>query len=103
MENSAELETQLIESLNAGGTIKRFGLEEYANIKTENKFIVLLQRIYKSSIKGLNLATSSDFITHLFTIIIFWAGSYFVIKCDFTPGDLLSFYAITGYFTAPAA
>jgi len=103
MENSAELETQLVESLNAAGTIKRFGLEEYANIKTENKFIVLLQSIYKSSIKGLYLATSSDFITHLFTIIILWAGSYFVINRELTPGELLSFYALTGYFTGPAA
>ena len=103
MENSAELETQLVESLNAAGTIKRFGLEEYANIKTENKFIVLLQSIYKSSIKGLYLGTSSEFITHLFTILILWAGSYFVINRELTPGELLSFYALTGYFTGPAA
>lgn len=103
MENSAELETQLVESLNAAGTIKRFGLEAYANIKTENKFITLLGSIYKSSIKGLYLATSSDFTTHLFTIIILWAGSYFVINRELTPGELLSFYALTGYFTAPAA
>lgn len=103
MENSAELETQLVESLNAAGTIKRFGLEEYANIKTENKFIILLQSIYKSSIKGLYLTSSSDFVTHLFTIIILWAGSYFVINRELTPGELLSFYALVGYFTGPAA
>ena len=103
MENSAELETQLVESLNAAGTIKRFGLEEYANIKTENKFIILLQNIYKSSTKSLYLGTSSEFITHLFTIIILWAGSYFVINRELTPGELLSFYALTGYLTGPAA
>jgi ATP-binding cassette, subfamily C, bacteriocin exporter len=33
MENGAELESQLVESLNSMATIKRFGLEEYANIK----------------------------------------------------------------------
>ncbi len=103
MENSAELETQLVESLNAAGTIKRFGLEEYANIKTENKFIVLLQSIYKSSIKGLYIGTTSEFVTRLFTILILWAGSYFVINHELTPGELLSFYALVGYFTGPAA
>lgn len=103
MENSAELESQLVESLNASGTIKRFGLEDYANIRTENKFIVLLQSIYKSSIKTLYLGTSSEFVTHLFTIIILWAGSYFVINRELSPGELLSFYALTGYFTGPAA
>ena len=103
MENSADLEAQLVESLNAAGTIKRFGLEEYSNIKTENRFIVLLRSIYKSSIKGIYLGNASDFYTKLFTIIILWAGSYFVINRELTPGELLSFYALIGYFTGPAA
>lgn len=102
MENSADLETQLVESLTAAGTIKRFGLEEYANIKTENKFIIFLQSIYSSSIKSLYLGTASDFITRLFTIIILWAGCYFVMSRELTPGELLSFYALIGYFTGPA-
>ena len=103
MENSADLETQLLESLNAIGTIKRFGLESHANIKTENKFTTLLQSIYKSSIKGIYLGTTSDFVTKIFTIIILWMGCYYVINRELTPGELLSFYALIGYFTGPAA
>ncbi|TAG13583.1 MAG: peptidase domain-containing ABC transporter [Sphingobacteriia bacterium] len=103
MENSADLETQLVESITAAGTIKRFGLEDYANIKTESKFIILLQSIYKSGIRGLYLGTASDFITKFFTIIILWAGCYFVMNRELTPGELLSFYALIGYFTGPAS
>ncbi len=103
MEHSAELETQLVESLNAAGTVKRFGLEEYANIKTENKFIQLLRSVYKSGTYGLYIGTASDFFTKLFTIVLLWAGSYFVIQRELTPGELLSFYALVGYFTGPAA
>lgn len=103
MENSAELETQLVESISTAGTIKRFGIEEYANTKTENKFYTLLNTIYKSSIKGLYLGTSADFVTRLFTIVILWAGAYFVINRELTPGELLSFYALIGYFTGPAS
>jgi ATP-binding cassette subfamily B protein len=103
MEQSAELETQLVESLNAIGTVKRFGLEEYANIKTEHRFIRLLRSIYKSSMYGLYIGTSADFFTRLFTIILLWAGSYYVINRELTPGELLSFYALIGYFTRPAA
>lgn len=103
MENSAELETQLVESLNANGTIKRFGLEEFANFKTEIRFVQLLRSIYKSSIYGLYLNTSSEFVTRLFTIFILWVGSYFVINRELSPGELLSFYALVGYFTGPAA
>jgi ATP-binding cassette, subfamily C, bacteriocin exporter len=103
MENNADLESQLVESLNAAGTIKRFGLEEYANDKTENRFITLLRSIYKSSIYGLFIGNSAEFFTRLFTIIILWAGSYFVISRELSPGELLSFYALIGYFTGPAA
>jgi len=103
MENSAELETQLVESISTAATIKRFGIEEYANTKTENKFYTLLKSIYKSGIKGLYLATSADFATRLFTILILWAGAYFVIKRELSPGELLSFYALIGYFTGPAS
>lgn len=103
MENSAELETQLVESISTASTIKRFGIEEYANTKTENKFYTLLNTIYKSGIKGLYLGTSADFATRLFTIVILWAGAYFVINRELTPGELLSFYALIGYFTGPAS
>jgi ABC-type bacteriocin/lantibiotic exporter with double-glycine peptidase domain len=101
MENSAELETQLVESLNAAGTIKKFGLEDHANIRTENKFVILLRSIYQSSTRGLYLDTGAEFITRLLTIAILWAGSYFVINRELTPGELLSFYALAGYFTGP--
>ncbi|WP_346236608.1 peptidase domain-containing ABC transporter [Niabella insulamsoli] len=103
MEDSAELETQLVESLTAAGTIKRFGLESYANDKTENRFYKLLQTIYKTGVYGLYTGNASEFFTRLFTIILLWAGSYFVIARELSPGELLSFYALIGYFTGPAA
>lgn len=103
MENSAALETQLVESVNAAGTIKRFGLEEHANLKTENHFIELLRSIYSSSIKGLHLGLTADFFTRLFTILVLWAGGYFVVQRELSPGELLSFYALIGYLTGPAA
>ncbi len=103
MENSADLETQLVESINAASTIKRFGLDEYANSKTEGRFVTLLGSIYKSSVKGLYLGNASGFVTQIFTIIILWAGSKFVIQRELSPGELLSFYALIGYFTGPAA
>tara|TARA_R110002051_G_C8756849_1_gene501061 strand:- start:66 stop:2243 length:2178 start_codon:yes stop_codon:yes gene_type:complete len=103
MEKSADLESQLVESLNAVGTIKRFGLESFANIKTETRFISLLTTGYTSALNSIFSGTSSNFISRLFTIILLWSGSYFVIAREITPGELLSFYAIVGYFTGPVA
>jgi ABC-type bacteriocin transporter len=103
MEENAELESQLVESLNAVGTIKRFGLEAFANDKTEGRFVTLLRTIYKTSIYSLYIGTGSEFFTRLFTIILLWVGSYFVINRELSPGELLSFYALIGYFTGPAS
>lgn len=101
MENAAALESQLVESLNAVGTIKRFGLETYANNNTETRFIKLLKTVYKSGLNSTFSFNSSEFISRLFTIILLWAGSYYVVDNMITPGELLSFYAIIGYFTGP--
>ena len=103
MESSAELESQLVESLNSVGTIKRFGLESFANIKTETSFISLLHIGYKSALNSIFSGTSTTFIAQLFTIILLWSGSYFVIDGEITPGELMSFYAIIGYFMNPVA
>ncbi len=103
MEKSADLESQLVESLNSVGTIKRFGLENFANIKTEVRFIDLLKSGYTSALNSLFTGTSSTLVSRAFTIILLWSGSYFVIDRSITPGELLSFYAIIGYFTGPVA
>ena len=103
MEDSAELESQLVESLNSVRTIKQFGVEDFANLKTETRFIGLLDSVYKSTINSIFTGTSSEFLSRIFTIIILWAGSYFVVDNSITPGELLSFYALIGYFTGPVA
>ncbi len=103
MERSAELESQLVESLNAVGTIKRFGLEDFANIKTETRFISLLKIGYTSALNSIFSSTSTQTISQIFTIVLLWSGTYFVIDKEITPGELMSFYAIIGYFTGPIA
>ncbi len=101
MESAADLESQLVESLNAVGTIKRFGLEDFANIKTETRFINLLHIGYTSALNSIFSGTSSQTVSKLFTIILLWSGTYFVIDQEISPGELMSFYAIIGYFTGP--
>jgi ATP-binding cassette subfamily B protein len=103
MEHSANLESQLVESLNSVGTIKRFGLENFANLKTEIRFVDLLHIGYKSALNSIFSGTTTTFISQLFTIILLWSGSYYVIEREITPGELLSFYAILGYFITPVA
>ncbi len=103
MENAAGLESQLVESLNAEKTIKQFGLEEYSNERTENKFVKMLYSIYSSGKCGLMAGGFSEFISSLLTVAMIWMGSYFVLDGHMTAGQLMSFYALVGYFTSPVA
>jgi ATP-binding cassette, subfamily C, bacteriocin exporter len=101
MERAADLEAQLVESINSAGTIKRFSLEDFSNFKTETRFVGLLETIYKSGLNGIFSSNATSIISQLLTIIVLWSGSGFVLTTDITPGELLSFYAVVGYFTGP--
>ena len=102
MEDAADLESQLVESLNSVRTIKQFGIEDFANVKTESRFIRLLDSVYKSTVNSFFSGNSSEFVSRIFTIIILWVGSYLVIDNTITPGQLMGFYALIAYFTSPA-
>ncbi len=103
MENAAELETQLVESLNSIKTIKQLNLEGFNNLKTETRFIRLLDSTYQSGLNSIFTGNASQFLTRSFTIILLWTGSYLVIDRTISPGELMSFYAIIGYFTGPVS
>lgn len=62
----------------------------------------LLQTIFKSGSSSIYLGTFGEFISALFTILLLWYGTYLVLANEITPGELLSFYSIIGYFTGPA-
>jgi ATP-binding cassette subfamily B protein len=101
MERAADLESQLVESLNSAGTIKRFGLEDFSNLKTETRFVSLLETIYKSGLNNIFSSGSTSLISQLITILVLWVGAGYAIGSQITPGELLSFYSIVGYFTGP--
>ena len=101
MERAADLESQLVESLNSAGTIKRFGLENFSNLKTETRFVNLLEVIYKSGLNGIFSSGSTSLVTQVITLLVLWIGSGYAIGSQITPGELLSFYAVVGYFTGP--
>jgi ATP-binding cassette subfamily B protein len=102
MENAAELESQLVESITSMRTVKSFGMEDVANLKTETRFVTMLDSIYSSGRNAIVSNSFTEFISRLFTIILLWLGAGYVLQTEITPGELLSFYALIAYFTGPA-
>lgn len=101
METGAALESQLVETVQGAATIRRFGAESYFNLKTESRFILFMRTIFTSSRSGLVLSNVSEWINGLLTILVLWLGSYLVIDQVLSPGELLSFYSLSVFFTTP--
>ncbi len=101
MENSADLESHLVESLNTITAIKEFSVTEYTNLKTETRFFRLLHSVYNASKSTIISQGLSEMLAGILVISVLWLGSLMVISNDFTPGTLLSFYALLGYLLGP--
>lgn len=101
MERAADVEAQLVESLGAVSSIKRFCLEAFATAKTEARFVRLLRSIYRSGTNTIFAANASELLSRGFTIVLLWAGAGLVVGRELTPGGLMSFYTLLGYLTGP--
>ena len=101
MEQTAELESWLIESISKIKTVKHYSMEAYAYNQSENKVKALLGTSLRSGMNEIFGRSSTLFIASLFTVLILWIGSLSVLKGSLTTGELFSFYALIGYFSGP--
>ena len=101
MESSADLESQLVESINSISTIKRFGIEDFANLKTETRFVHLLKNTFRSTYGAIMAQGGIQFVSTAITIAVLWVGSTLVIDKELTPGALMVFYSLIGYVISP--
>lgn len=101
MESSADLESQLVESVNSIATIKRFGIEEFANLKTETRFVHLLKNTFRSIYGSILAQGGIQFVSTAITIAVLWTGSILVIEQELTPGTLMVFYSLISYVVSP--
>jgi ATP-binding cassette, subfamily C, bacteriocin exporter len=101
MENSAHLESQLMETIQGVTTIRRFHAEKNFNLKTENSFVQLMQSIYHSGKLGLQILFATEWTSGMLIIFVLWVGTNLVIVHRLTPGELLSFYTLTTFFSTP--
>lgn len=101
MESSADLEAQLVESINSIATIKRFGIEAFANLKTESRFVLLLKNTFHSIYGAIMAQGGIQFVSTAITIAVLWVGSLLVIDRELTPGTLMVFYSLISYVVSP--
>ncbi|SEN28703.1 ATP-binding cassette, subfamily B [bacterium A37T11] len=103
MEQDAELDAQLTESLRAIRTVKQLGLALPISLKTES---LLSNLLHTSSISGKNTIftdASTEFLAQAISLGLLWLGSHLVLEGGLSLGELLSCYAIHGYFSRSAS
>jgi len=103
MEETAELEIQLVESLRSVKTVKQMGAEEHFATAVDERLVKVLDKVYRSGKVDIFSTSGMQFINRLLTLIILWAGAELVIKTELSTGELMSFFAISAYFTGPVA
>ena len=101
MESAAELESHLVETISAAATVKRLGLERAGEVRAELRLVRLLRRVYHAGRNAIAASSSSELISRSCTIAILWIGTDLVLDQRLSPGELMSFYALTGHLTGP--
>ena len=101
MEETAQLESQLVESVQTQKTIRAFGWKAYAFDQTALKFTRVLKMSYKAGIASTLSGHAGELISGVLTILLLWNGATMVIEGSLSPGELMSFYAMLGYLLGP--
>lgn len=101
MVEASDVQSYLVESINGASTIKSMNAEDY----TTTGFEKYEMRMTNTGWKAAHLQTYqqmfSDLIKQIGNIVIFWIGSLYIIKGELSIGTLVSFTALSGFFTDP--
>lgn len=101
MEKNASLESSLIESFKGIEPIKSTVNEDSFTKKLDRKSIGLLNSGFRVNKSFSVVGTITEFVAVFQLLLILWIGSKFVISNKLSIGELLSFYTLFGYLSAP--
>ncbi len=101
MEQSADMQAYLVESVSGVATIKAFNGEQEANLETENRFIRFVKSIFKVTWMRNLQSSLQKTLSSISKIVILWVGGYQVINGNISIGQLITFNALLAYFYGP--
>lgn len=101
IEESAAFEERTVESITAVRVIKYFGEEDSYFKAIRKQYANLVNRLFNGGRYMGTFASWSDAISKLLTLTLLTAGSALIFAGSLTIGELVSFYSLTAYFSAP--
>jgi ATP-binding cassette subfamily B protein len=101
MEESAELNSFMVESLSGIETIKSYNTEDKAVQKGENLFVKLVRTTFRSTFLTNLQGSISGLISSLGGVVIIWVGASHVLNGDMSIGEMMTFNSLLAYFLTP--
>ncbi len=101
MEQSADVEAHLVESLSGIATLKAFAAEGAARQKTETGFVKVIRTGFQSAMLGASAAAIGDLLAACAMLFVLWYGGHLVIAGQLSLGQLMFFNAMLGYLVDP--
>ncbi len=101
MEQSADMESSLVETIKGMSTIKAFLREPVFNKMLRQKSGLLLETVFQASRIYALSSHAAELISSTWLIFILWAGSREIISGTMSYGELFSFYSLYAYLSAP--
>lgn len=101
IEQSAAFEESAVEGISSVRTIRYFGGGARVLRTIEKEYMLLSGRLFSGGRKAGGFASAADGISKLLTLTLLTAGSAFIFSGSLTVGSLVSFYALTSWFSAP--
>ncbi|WP_035571005.1 peptidase domain-containing ABC transporter [Halonatronum saccharophilum] len=101
MEEAADVQSYLVESVSGVATIKAFNAEREANLETESRFIKFIKSIFKAIFMRNVQSSLQTVLTSVSELVILWIGGLLVIRGELSIGQLITFNALLAYFYEP--
>lgn len=101
LEEAAQFESSVIESVKSVRTVKYFGMEESTVSSIKDRLFKLSGSIFKAGKWNIAISNSAESNSRLLSLFVLWIGGTFVLSSSITVGELFSFYTVISLFSGP--
>jgi ATP-binding cassette subfamily B protein len=103
MENTANLENHLVESISRAKTVKMYGIHAMLQAQTESLLHTFLGAAYTSKRINYIAEWTVQCMRAIFILLLLWQGSRLVMQDRLSMGELFALFALYNYFSGPLA
>ncbi|RDC08419.1 peptidase domain-containing ABC transporter [Eggerthella lenta] len=101
MENNAQLQSHIKESVDGMETVKAFVREKSIKEKAMERFVAVIEQSFKLNVMVNNQGAIIVFFSSVATVAILFVGVSQILHDSMTLGALITFNALVGYFLTP--